>query len=115
MSLIAVTSLRVRSIRFLLPFAWFAWRSSRQAQRAPGNLGVRLRKAEGMAFWTLTVWRNEEDMKAYRIAPPHLQAMPKLLGWCDEAALAHWNQDGRSLRIGKRRRGVWLNRDAPRK
>jgi len=47
-----------------------------------------------MAFWTLTVWRNEEDMKAYRIAPPHLQAMPKLLGWCDEAALAHWNQDG---------------------
>ena len=97
MPLIAVTRLRIRSIRFLLPFAWYAWRSSRQAQRASGNLGVQVRKAEGLTFWTMTSWRDEEAMKAYRSAPPHQHAMPKLLEWCDEAALAHWNQDGAEL------------------
>jgi hypothetical protein len=90
--LVAVTRLRIRSVRFVLPFGWYTWRSFKQAKRAPGNLAVNLRRAEGFAFWTLTMWRDEAAMSAYRIAPPHLHAMPKLLEWCDEAAVVHWNQ-----------------------
>ena len=92
MPLVAVTRLHVRSVRFLLPFGWYSWVSFRQAKHARGNLAVDLRKAEGLAFWTLTIWQNEAAMSAYRIAPPHLHAMPKLLEWCDEAAVVHWNQ-----------------------
>ncbi len=97
MPLVSVTRLRVRAIRFVLPFAWQSWRSFWQARRAPGNIGVRLRKAEGLAFWTLSVWRDEEAMSDYRIAPPHRQAMPRLLEWCDEAAVVHWSQESGDL------------------
>jgi hypothetical protein len=88
--------LRIRSVRFVLPFGWYTWRSFRQAKRAPGNLGVKLRKAEGFAFWTLTGWQDEAAMSAYRITLPHRHAMPKLLEWCDEAAV-HWNQESAEL------------------
>jgi hypothetical protein len=97
MPLVAVTRLRVRSYRFLLPFGWHAWRSFRQAKHATGGLGVKLRKANGLAFWTLTAWEDEAAMHAYRIAHPHRAAMPKLLEWCDEAAVAHWNQESAEL------------------
>ncbi len=94
---IAVTRLRVRSFRFLLPFARRAWRSFRQAKHAAGGLGAKLRKAEGLAFWTLSAWQDESAMNAFRITPPHRDAMPKLRHWCDEAAYVHWNQESAEL------------------
>ena len=97
MSLVAVTRLRVRSLRFLVPFAFYTLRSFRQAKHATGNLGVNVRRAEGFAFWTLTVWQDEAAMSAYRITPPHRHAMPKLLEWCDEASVVHWNQESAEL------------------
>jgi hypothetical protein len=97
MPLVAVTRLRIRSFRFLLPFVWRTWRSFRQAKHAAGSLGVKLRIAEGLAFWTLTVWQGESAMNAFRITLPHRDAMPKLLEWCDEAALGHWNQESAGL------------------
>jgi heme-degrading monooxygenase HmoA len=95
MAFVSVTRLRVRSVRFLPAFIWYARLSSRQARLAPGNLSVRLRKAEGLAFWTLTMWLDEGAMRAYRSAPPHRNVMPKLRQWCDEASVAHWTQESR--------------------
>jgi hypothetical protein len=97
MPLMAVTRLRIRSYRFLVPFAWQAWRSFRQAKQAAGNFGAKVRRAEGLAFWTLTAWQDEAAMHAYRITRPHRDAMPKLLEWCDEAAVAHWYQASAEL------------------
>ncbi len=48
-------------------------------------------------FWTLTVWENERDMKAYRGSKAHAKAMPRLAVWCDEGAYAHWIQEGEAL------------------
>jgi hypothetical protein len=59
MPLVAVTRLRIRSYRFLLPFAGNAWRSFRQAKHAAGSLAVKLRTADGLAFWTLTACRTK--------------------------------------------------------
>jgi hypothetical protein len=93
----AVTRLRIRSYRFLMPFLWRAWQSFRQAKRAVSNDGAKVRKAEALAFWTLTAWQDEAPMNTYRITRPHRDAMPKLLEWCDEAAVAHWHQASAEL------------------
>jgi hypothetical protein len=95
--LVAVTRLHLRSRRFILPFAWSAWRSYRQAVRAPCGLGANVRKTAGLAFWTLTAWSNTDAMMAYLNAPPHREAMPKLREWCDEASVAHWLQESEEL------------------
>jgi Domain of unknown function (DUF3291) len=93
MPLVSVTRLRLRSLRFLPAFAWYAQRSAHQAKRAAGNAGVLLRKTRGLTFWTMSVWRDEHAMAAFRGAPPHRDAMPRLAHWCDEASVAHWPID----------------------
>jgi hypothetical protein len=50
-----------------------------------------------MSFWTITAWKSETAMNAYRTAGTHGSAMPKLLDWCDEAAVVHWNEEGQEL------------------
>ena len=97
MALISVTRLRLRSWRFLPAFVWAAQRSSRQALRSAGNLGLVTRKTRGLAFWTLSVWNDEKAMAAFRAASPHREAMAKLAHWCDEAAVGHWQQEGSAM------------------
>ena len=92
MPVVSVTRLRVRSWRYLLPFIVFAVRSSRQAKTAEGNLGVTLLRDANLVFWTSTLWTTEDTMKSFMLSGPHRQAMPRLLDWCDEAALVHWPQ-----------------------
>ena len=65
----------------------------RQVQRSPGFLGGRLLVNSGYVFWTMTAWQDEAAMNAYRTGGAHRKAMPKLLNWCDEAAVVHWTQD----------------------
>jgi Domain of unknown function (DUF3291) len=93
MVLVSVTRLRLRSIRYLLAFFWYAIRSESQAKRAPGNLQARTQAKGWLTFWTLTVWENEAAMRQYMLAGAHREAMTKLTEWCDEAALTHWMQD----------------------
>jgi hypothetical protein len=95
--LAAVTRLRLRSWRFLIPFALEASRSQKQAINSPGCLGVVTRKTRGWAFWTLSLWEDEARLRAFLVGNPHRGAMPKLFPWCDEAATLHWPVESRSL------------------
>lgn len=95
--LVSVTRLRLRSARYLLPFIVYSLRSMRQAKRSPGNVATDARRDKQGAFWTRSVWRDAESMRAFMTSGPHKQAMPKLLDWCDEAALVHWEQEGDAL------------------
>jgi heme-degrading monooxygenase HmoA len=97
--LVSVTRLRLRSWRFLLPFAIEAARSRRQAEGSPGCVGALVRKTQGLAFWTLTFWEDGASLRAFMLKSPHHAAMPKLAHWCDEAAVAHW-EHGSAVRPG---------------
>ena len=97
MPFISLTRLRVRSYRYLPQFAWQAFKSGRQAERASGFLGGKVLREAKNTFWTITAWEDESSMRAYRNAGAHGRVMPRLLDWCDEASLAHWHQESADL------------------
>jgi hypothetical protein len=97
MALISVTRLRVRSLRYIPGFIFFAELSARQAKRAAGNLGMGLLRDAHRTFWTRTAWRDEAALRAFMLAGPHRRAMAKLVTWCDEAAVVHWSQESPAL------------------
>ena len=93
MAFISVTRLRVRSFIYLPEFLWDTFQSVRQAERSSGFLGGKLLVNAKYVFWTITAWVDEGAMNAYRTSGAHRIAMPKLLDWCDEAAVVHWTQE----------------------
>jgi Domain of unknown function (DUF3291) len=95
--LISVTRLRLRSIRFIVPFAYRTSQSRKQALTTPGCLDVRTRKTRGLTFWTLSLWDDEKSLRTFLAGGPHRSAMPRLAKWCDEAAVAHWDSTAREL------------------
>jgi hypothetical protein len=99
---VSLTRLRVRSARFLPRFAWHTLRSLRQVRRAQGflqgGLLPDLVPAKGdWTFWTMTAWESESAMRGYMTTGDHKEAMPHLMEWCDEASVAHWEQEGEAL------------------
>jgi hypothetical protein len=97
MVFISVTRLRVRSFIYLPRFLWDTFKSVRQSERGSGFLGGRLLIKARNVFWTMTAWKDEAVMNAYRTGGAHRRAMPKLLNWCDEAAVVHWDQETSGL------------------
>jgi hypothetical protein len=97
MPLVSITRLRVRSLRYLPAFLLGSLRSAREAKNAAGNLAVSVLSDAHLAFWTRTLWIDERSMRAFMMAPAHRAVMPKLLQWCDEAAVTHWLQDSLDL------------------
>jgi hypothetical protein len=93
MALISVTRLRIRSFIYLPQFLWDTHKSIRQAERSSGFLGGKLLVNAKKVFWTITAWKDEASMNAYRTGGAHRRAMPKLLNWCNEAAVVHWSQE----------------------
>ncbi len=97
MTFVSITRLRVRSWVYLPPFVWHTLRSARQAQTASGfQRGCLLREPKNV-FWTMTAWQDHEAMNRYRTTGSHRTVMPKLLDWCDEASVVHWNQESPTL------------------
>jgi hypothetical protein len=94
---ISVTRLRVRSFAHLPSFLWHTFRSTRQVERARGFLGGRMLVNPNNVYWTLTAWENDAAMNEFRTTAAHRAAMPKLMDMCDEASVAHWNQETSEL------------------
>jgi hypothetical protein len=92
MPVVSVTRVRIRSWRYMIPFAIYSLRAVRQVRRAPGFLGGWLGQSRGWGMWTVTVWRDEAALKHYRDHDAHKVAMPKMLEWGDEGAMARYEQ-----------------------
>jgi heme-degrading monooxygenase HmoA len=97
MIFISITRLRIRSVRFMPYFALYTWRALRQVRSSPGFLRGGLLPDHSNTFWTMTAWDSAESMRSYMISGSHKAAMPKLLHWCDEASVVHWEQDEDTL------------------
>jgi len=97
MPLISVTRLRIRSLRFLPGFALYSSQSLRQVKKAAGFQQGRLLPDRNWTFWTLTAWDDEQSMRQFMTAGAHKKAMLKLIDWCDEASVVHWQQDQADL------------------
>jgi len=93
MPFVSLTRLRIRSFLYMPAFIWHTQKSVRQAQRTTGFLGGKLMREARNAFWTMTAWDDDAAMKSFRVNGPHGRVMPRLLEWCDEAAVAHWTQE----------------------
>jgi quinol monooxygenase YgiN len=103
MTVLAVTRLSVRSLRFLPGFIWHAVRSERQARNAQGCVATDVRREKLLVFWTRTAWRDEAAMRAYMTSGAHKKVMPKLRHWCNEASLVHWSDAvGQTARLEPR-------------
>ncbi|MET0537401.1 MAG: DUF3291 domain-containing protein [Xanthobacteraceae bacterium] len=90
MPFVPVTRLRVRSWRYLPGFLAQSLGVLVQAKFARGNLSAAVLRDLDLAFWTRTIWFDETTMRAFMPSGMHRRVMPRLLDWCDEAAVVHW-------------------------
>jgi hypothetical protein len=93
MVFISITRLRVKSVYYLLPFMLANESSVKQLHKTKGFLGGSELIDKGRTYWTVTLWRDDADMKVFRSSAAHRKAMQKLPVWCDEASYLHWMQD----------------------
>jgi hypothetical protein len=97
MALVSVTRLRLRSIWYLPEFIWRSSRSLSQARKANGCVAAIVRNQPGMVFWTCTAWHDMGAMRTFMSSGAHKHAMPKMLNWCSEASLVHWESASDAL------------------
>ncbi len=90
---ISLTRLRIRSAWLLPAFFLYAMRSESQVRSAAGFRKGSLLPDRKRTFWTMTLWDGPESMRAFMTSGAHMQAMPKLLHWCDQASVAHWHTE----------------------
>lgn len=89
--MVSLTRLHLRSVRFLPQFLWLNERIVRQLAACPGFRGGKLLADRGWTFWTATDWQAQSSMRSFRDSGAHRESMPRLLDWCDEAAVAESN------------------------
>ena len=97
MYFVSATRLRVRSIFFIVGFMRANEASVKTLVKTPGFISGKELTDKGLTFWTLTIWKDEASMKAFRNSAPHRKAMHGLPQWCNEASYTHWMQEEEQL------------------
>ncbi len=97
MPLISITRLRVRSFWFMPGFALHTMRALSQVRHAPGFQEGKLLPDRSFTYWTMTAWDSGASMRRFMTSGSHKKAMPKLMSWCDEASVVHWEQSEAAL------------------
>jgi len=91
-TLVSVTRFRLRSVRFMPLFMLHANRVIAQIRKSDGFRAGAVQRDAEPAFWTMTLWRDDQAMRAFAASGAHRKAMPHLAEWADEASVVHWTQ-----------------------
>ena len=94
---VSLTRLKIRSVRFLPFFFLHALGTMRQVRKAPGLQTGAVLNDRQWTFWTMTAWDTQANMRQFMNSGAHKRVMPHLLNWCDEASVAHWEQEDGAL------------------
>jgi uncharacterized membrane protein len=97
MPTVSVTRFRARSLWVLMPFSFASNRVVAQVKRAEGFLSGALLPEEGLAFWTMTCWKDPSSMQAFATSGAHRQVMPMMATWACEAGSVTWQQQSDAL------------------
>ena len=90
---VSVTRLKLRRWYFLPIFLFINFFVIRKFRRAPGLIQGKVMVDYHLAFWTLSLWAQETDMRQFRNGPRHLKAMRKTPEWACEAVSYSWTRN----------------------
>jgi len=92
-----LTYLRLKSSWRVLPF-FLIVRVVRQLTSARGLIGYSfLARPLSKGFWTLSAWKNEEELQLFVQHPPHAQIMAAMAPYMGEARFVRWTVKGSEL------------------
>ncbi|HEY6130053.1 MAG TPA: hypothetical protein VIW23_17910 [Candidatus Acidoferrum sp.] len=93
-----ISHLPLRNFRALPKFFRFTFETRRQLQTAPGLIGYSLEaKPFARKFWTLSVWRDEQSLRAFVGNQPHSRIMQVLAPHMDKTQFAQWTVEWRQI------------------
>ena len=82
----------------VLPFVAYTAQVVRQLASADGLLGYSLlARPLSKRFWTLSVWKNEDALRAFVQHPPHQRIMTALAPHMDRTRFVRWTLKGSEL------------------
>jgi len=97
MPIVSVTRMRVRSTSLMPLFLIHARRAIAQIRKAEGHLAGAVKRDGNFAYWTMSVWRDENAIQAYVSGGAHRTAMSHLRNWGIEASMVRWAQNETNL------------------
>jgi heme-degrading monooxygenase HmoA len=90
--------LPLKSYRRVFPFVFYTVQVAKQLESAQGLLGYSLlARPLSKRFWTLSVWKDEDALRAFVQHPPHVRVMTALAPHMDKTQFVRWMVKGSQL------------------
>jgi hypothetical protein len=81
-------------LAYLPAVGWHAWRLRRRWGSRPGSIGLLVgSKPLERTTYSISVWRSEDELKAFLRAPDHLPLIRRFKGRLEASTSAVWRTD----------------------
>lgn len=92
---VMASRLELAQYRHVPAFLIASLRLRRALRSAPGALGLGLAAAPGSrTFWTLSIWRGQEELRAYAASPLHRRVMSRFAPRMAASTFVDWAASG---------------------
>lgn len=94
---LAITRLKLKSTRYIVPFFIHNERVVKQIRASEGFLKGKQLATPSLSMWTATLWTCEEALKTFYLSGEHRAVMSKISEWSSEAVSGHQQVDSNKL------------------